>query len=197
MPKPSKDDMKRVFELWDKDEKMAHYRREEDELKKLLNKYRENVDLDKVIQKVAIINKFYSAGIRRLEISYEDMAKHILSVNFDKRVQGWDERLVADLAAPFAKKPYSFASVYCVLHNRLVYGQDDYVINTGIVRNKLNEFKKAYPKCKFAKFTERDFKLENYKKFKRILESFRDVFKLDCSLRNVDWYLWKMGKLGE
>ena len=197
MPKPSKDDMKRVFELWDKDEKMAHYQKEEKILKELFTQYPKNTNLDEITQKVSIINKFYSTGLNRIQIPHKAMAKHILSVNFDKRVQGWDERLVADLTTPFAKKPYSFASAYCVLHNGLVYENDDYVINTSIVRNKLSEFKKAYPKCKFAKFTERDFGLENYKKFKQILESFRDDFKLDCLLRNVDWYLWKMGKLGE
>ena len=45
------------------------------------------------------------------------------------------------------------------------------------------------------KFTEKDFTLENYGKYKQILENFRADFELKCSLRELDWYLWGLGKL--
>lgn len=196
---PSQDDMKRVAQIWSERKDMAHYQKEEKILKELFTQYPKNTNLDEITQKVAKLDKFYSTGLARNQISHSDMAKHILSVNFDKRVQGWDEKLVKDIATKFAKKSYSFASKYCVLHNSWVYKRDDFVIFDGLVCKKLKEFRKAYKgKCAFAEFKNADIeRLENYGKYKQILENFRADFKLGCSLRDLDWYLWEMGKLGE
>ena len=204
MNKPSKEDMRRVNELWEKDEKMEHHRREWDELVKLLTNYKENmnlnIDLNKIIQKISAIDKTYRLGVRRHVGHYEYMAKRIIDVNFDTRVQNWDKSLIADLCNSilFHKKPYSFMSVYCTLHNRLFYKRDDYVVNTGAIKNKLKKYQNEYPKYKFADFIESDLKkVENYEKFKQILENFIDDFQLNCNLEDLDRYFWRMSKLGE
>ena len=198
---PSQDEMKRVAQICSERKDMAHYQKEEKILKELFTQCPKNTNLDEITQKVAKLDKFYSAGLVRNQVPYSDMAKRILSVDFDKRVQKWDEKLVEDLASSFAKKPFSFASKYCVLHNHLVYKRDDFVIFDSLVCEKLKEFKKQFKnsrqKYKFVNFIEKDFTLENYGKYKQILENFRDDFALKCSLREVDWYLWQLGKLGK
>lgn len=62
------------------------------------------------------------------------------------------------------------------LHNRLVHESDDYAMFDSIVSEKLKQFKKAYPN-KFAQFKNKDFGLENYGKYKQILENFRADFR--------------------
>ena len=95
------------------------------------------------------------------------------------------------MGAKFDKpKILSFANKYCVWHNYYVYQKDDFVIFDSVVRKKLKDFNKLYP---FATFSDKD--LGNYATYKEILEQFRRHFKLKCSFRELDWYLWKMGKL--
>lgn len=77
-------------------------------------------------------------------------------------------------------------------HSSVVYEKDDFVIIDSIVKAKLKEFNENY---NFApKFSKKD--LKDYKKYKEILEKFRGFFGLDkCSFRDIDRYLWRLGKL--
>ena len=193
--KPSQDEMKRVFALWEEQHSIVHYNLESKALELLFKQYPLNTNLSEVILKVACLNMLYGANAR-MHATIPQIAEKIISIkDFDKRVQKWDESLVIELAKFPNAKLYSFASKYCVLHNHSVYNKDDYVILDSIVPTKLRQFKKAYPKYKFAQFKDKDFKLENYGKYKQILENFRADFALGCSLRELDWYLWKLGKL--
>ena len=112
---------------------------------------------------------------------------------------GFDERLVVELASFERAKLYSFASKYCTLHNELVHKRSDFAIYDSLVCEKLKEFRKAYKgKCAFAEFKSGElYGVENYGKFRDILRQFIADFELDCSLRELDSYFWKMGKLGE
>ena len=110
-------------------------------------------------------------------------------------MQKGDISLVDDLATfgtdKGKPKILSFASKYCVWHNYGVYGKDSFVILDSVVKSKLKELNKIYDFSE--KFGDKD--LENYTKYKEILECFREVFELKCSLREIDWYLWRLGKL--
>ena len=74
----------------------------------------------------------------------------------------------------------------------MVYKRDDYAIFDSVVCKKLKAFNKQY---KFAEFNNDDFVLESYPKYVEILRSFRERFALNCTFRELDLYLWKMGKL--
>lgn len=130
-------------------------------------------------------------------VKIPDIAEKIISIkDFDSRLQKWDTNLVRELAI-FSKgdkeiKLYSFATKYCALHNCMVYKRDNYAIFDSIVCKKLKEFNKQY---KFAEFSDDDFELENYPKYVEILDKFRKRFTLNCTFRELDLYLWKMGKL--
>ena len=197
---PSQEDMKRVFALWDKQSALANYDIESKALELLFTQYPHNTNLSEVALKVACLDSFYSTNAT-MYAKVPDIAQKIISIkDFDKRVQRWDEKLVKELADFDKAKLYSFASKYCTLHNVIVYKRDDFVIFDSIVREKLKEFKKKFGKTQkytLTNFTDKDFALQNYGKYKQILENFKEDFKLNCSLRELDWYLWKLGKVGQ
>ena len=193
---PSKDDIKRIDEIWESKREVRHYTLETNALDLLFNQYKSNTNLTEIILKIGCLDNFYSTNATK-NVKIPDIAEKIISINdFDLRLQKWDTNLVRELAI-FSKgdkeiKLYSFATKYCALHNCMVYKRDNYAIFDSIVCKKLKEFNKQY---KFAEFSNDDFELENYPKYVEILDKFRKRFALNCTFRELDLYLWKMGKL--
>ena len=195
--KPSKNEMDRISALWEKEPSYMHYKYEVSALEWLFKSYPNNTNLNEIIIKVACLDRLYSTNITK---SYKipQVAQKILESGFDDRVQKGDITLVDDIASlgktqiegQGGKQILSFASKYCVWHNDCIYKKDDFVIIDSIVKTKLKEFNEQYP---FAKFSKKDFK--DYKKYKEILEKFREFFGLECSFRDIDRYLWRLGKL--
>ena len=199
MTKPSKEDMKRVERLWGEQNKFAYYSLNGRALELLFDTFKYNTNADEIALKVACVNAFYSTNATK-KLKIAQIAAKILSIkDFDKRVCGWDETLVQELASFERAKLYSFASKYCFMHNAQVYERDDYAIYDSLVRERLAALKREYKgKCAFAEFKNGElYGVENYGKFRGILLQFIADFELDCSLRQLDSYFWKMGKLGE
>lgn len=189
--KPSKAEMQRIFALWHNEPKFKNYEYEDSTLAWLFKTYPHNTDLHHIIIKATCLDTFYGTNIT-MNYKIHQVAQHIAGLDFDKRVKSGDIRLVDDIASIESSKPkiLSFASKYCVWHNHNIYGRDDFVIYDSIVKAKLKEFNKTYP---FATFDNKD--LENYATYKEILDSFRKTFGLKCKFRELDWYLWRLGKL--
>lgn len=197
--KPSKNEMDRISALWEKEPSFMHYKYEVSALEWLFKSYPANTNLNEIIIKVACLDRLYSTNITK---SYKipQVAQHLQKLNFDDRVQKGDITLVDDIASlgrtqigeQGGKQILSFASKYCVWHNDCIYKKDDFVIIDSIVKTKLKEFNEEYS---FApKFSKKD--LKDYKKYKEILEKFREFFGLKkCSFRDIDRYLWRLGKL--
>ncbi len=194
--KPSKDDMKRIDDIWETKREVRHYALETKALDLIFNQYRDNTNLLEIIIKIGCLDNFYSTNATK-NIKIPDIAEKIISIkDFDLRIQKWDTDLVRELAI-FGKgdkeiKLYSFATKYCTLHNCMVHKRNDYAIYDSIVCKKLKDFNKLYP---FAEFGDEDLTLESYPKYKEILRLFIEEFELDCSFRDLDLYLWKLGKL--
>lgn len=74
----------------------------------------------------------------------------------------------------------------------MVHKRNDYAIYDSIVCKKLKDFNKLYP---FTEFSDDDLTLESYPRYIEILRLFIEKFELDCSFRDLDLYLWKLGKL--
>lgn len=197
--KPSKNEMDRISTLLEQEPSFMHYKNEASALEWLFKSYPTNTNLNEIIIKVACLDRLYSTNITK---SYKipQVAQKILQSGFDDRVQKGDITLVDDIASlgktqieeQGGKQILSFASKYCVWHSSVVYGKDDFVIIDSIVKTKLKEFNEKY---NFApKFSKKD--LKDYKKYKEILEKFREFFGLKkCSFREIDRYLWRLGKL--
>ena len=182
--KPSKSEIEKYLKLWDS---LENYRLQESSLKKLFTKtYPLNDDLNEVLIKVCALNDFYSTSI----YYPVQVAKHIVSLQLDKKLVIKDPKVVNEIASVQVKKDklinyYSFATKYCSHHHPTLYP-----IYDSYVDKLLMHFKKE---DNFFEFKKADLKI--YENFKNILEKFRIFYDLeDYDLKQIDKYLWQAGK---
>ena len=180
----SKSEIEKYLTLWDS---LENYRLQESSLKKLFTKtYPLNDDLDEVLIKVCALNDFYSTSI----YYPVQVAKHIVSLQLDKKLIIKDPKVVNEIASVQVKKDklinyYSFATKYCSHHHPTLYP-----IYDSYVDKLLMHFKKE---DNFFEFKKADLKI--YENFKNILEKFRIFYDLeDYDLKQIDKYLWQAGK---
>lgn len=189
IPKPTQKELEKWLDNW---EKMENYRNQENALNKLFHEtYSKNNDINEILIKVATLNDFYSTHI----LNIFKVAEHIKNIeNLDDRLQKGDEKLVKEIAKVGLKKKsgkkiifYSFATKFCSHHN-----DKDFAIYDRYVEKILMHFKKLDD---FSKnFTKKE-DLKEYSNFKSILfDDFRVYYKLDCNLKELDRYLWQLGR---
>lgn len=184
LPTPTAERVQNFLTLWDS---LENYVLQEDSLNKLFfETYPLNEDIRDILIKASSLNDFYSTNI----FSIFPVAKNILQLDIDERLQSGDETLVNDVAlvdygGGKVKNFYSFATKYCSHHF-----PNEYPIYDSYVEKVLIYFKK---KDKFSRFTSKD--LRNYPKFKTVVEKFRSFYELDqFSLKDIDRYIWQLGK---
>lgn len=165
-----------------------NYRMQEAALGKLfISTYPENKEIEDVLIKVSTLNDFYSTNI----YSIFSVTKRIVSLNIDKRLADRDSSLVNELALITYDSgktcyEYSFATKYCSHHFPL-----DYPIYYDYIKKVLEYFRDT---DSFAGFQAQH--LLQYPEFKNILCQFRSFYDLeDYSLKQLDQYLWQLGKL--
>lgn len=180
---PSIDEVNRYLDRWDS---LDNYVLQENSLDKLFfETYPHNTDIREILVKASTLNDFYSTNI----FSIFPVAKHILGLDIDERLQKGDESLVNEIAlvdmGGVKRNFYSFATKYCSHHFPLLYP-----IYDSYVEKVLMGFKK---KDRFSKFKKGD--LKDYRKFKMIIIDFRDYYDLnEFELKDIDRYLWQLGK---
>jgi hypothetical protein len=182
--RPSEIEVKEYLDKWSY---LENYVLQESSLKKLFTKtYPLNNDMDEVLIKVCSLNDFYSTNI----FSPFKVAKHIVSLKIDLRLEKNDLGLVNDIAKVKVndKKEinfYSFATKYCSHHKPAIYP-----IYDSFVDKLLMYFKKS---DKFSVFKNSD--LRNYSRYKEILIDFQNFYSLEnFDLKEIDKYLWQAGK---
>lgn len=182
--RPSENEIVKYLKLWDSFE---NYVLQERSLRKLfLETYPNNKEIDDVLIKVSCLNDFYSTNI----FSPFSVAKHIVDLNIDERLKDGDLSLVNEIAkvkmsGGKMKNFYSFATKYCSHHRPEIYP-----IYDSYVEKVLLYFKK---KDAFFDFKSED--LKQYEKFKNVLVKFSDYYGLEShGLREIDQYLWQIGK---
>jgi len=182
--KPSIAEVTSYLKLWDS---LDNYVLQESSLKKLFLKTSPmNDNLDDVLIKVCVLNDFYSTHI----LSPFTIAKHIVRLNIDRRLNKEDLSLVNDIANVRVTggkriKFYSFASKYCSHHKPNIYP-----IYDSYVEKMLMYFKKVDHFYKFKKID-----LKNYPLYQNILVQFRKYYGLEgFNLKQIDKYLWQAGK---
>lgn len=166
---------------------LDNYRQQEEALNKLfINVYSLNNDMNDVLIKVSVLNGFYSTNI----FSPFRIAKHIIELQIDERLQRGDISLVNDIASVEMSNGssfnfYSFATKYCSHHKPQEFPIYDYYVD--IV---LRYFRDADGFCSFNKTD-----LKEYYLFKEILLKFRSFYNLQIyTLKDIDRYLWQLGK---
>ena len=183
MPLPTNGEIEKYLDKWNF---LENYVLQENSLDKLFHKtYPKNNDMDDVLIKVCALNDFYSTNI----FSPFNVAKHIVSLDIDKKLENGDLDLVNKIAHMTIKEKemnfYSFASKYCSHHF-----DKKYPIFDSYVEKVLKYLRKE---DNFYVFENSD--LKNYEKFYNILLEFRKFYKLEkYNLKEIDKYLWQAGK---
>lgn len=184
IPKPCIYEIEKYLKKWDS---LETYTLQENALEKLFNRtYPKNTEIEDVLIKVSSLNDFYSTNI----FSPFTVAKHIVQLNIDKRLEKSDVTLVNDIAKVKMDNGnvinfYSFATKYCSHHKPY-----DYPIYDSYVDKILRYFR---DEDSFYKF--RTQELKEFPSFKDILINFRRFYGLeDYSLKDIDRYLWQLGK---
>ena len=181
--RPSKEQVLYYLQAWDKQE---NYVLQEHALDKLFfETYPNNTDVNDILIKASSLNDFYSTNI----FSIFAVAKHILSLDIDKRLQEGDASLVDDIAditiGGKNKRFYSFASKYCSHHKPTLFP-----IYDSFVDKVLRYFRKQ---DRFYDFNDED--LKNYPKFISVLNAFQEFYGLEeFNKKDLDRYLWQLGK---
>lgn len=184
IPKPCVEQVEYYLAKW---KKLPNYTAQEDSLNKLFwQVYPRNDNMDEVLAKAAILNDFYSTHIYHI---YE-LAKHIVDLDIDRRLELGDLSLVHDIATMQTDEGktinyYSFATKYCSHHNDKIYPiYDNYVEKILIYfRNK----------DQFYSFKNDDLKY--CPKLSEIIKKFQFFYKLEnYTLKEIDRYIWLLGK---
>lgn len=165
---------------------LEDYRFQEEALDKLFFRLcPENTCIEDILLKVSTLNDFYSTHI----YSTYPVAKHILALDIDERLQAGELSLVKAIQKVTVKGTernlYSFASKYCSHHNPLAFPIYDSYVDEILYRFMQQDH--------FAPFRRGD--LKDYQKFYDILLAFRSFYGLEkYNLKEIDKYLWQLGK---
>ena len=183
IPKPTNEQVDYYLKKWNS---LENYQLQENALDKLFfSLCPNNTDISDILLKVSTLNDFYSTNI----FSVYPVAKQILSLNIDERLNAKDVTLVEDIKRVSINGQehnfYSFASKYCSHHKPLAYP-----IYDSYVDRVLRYFR---DRDAFSTFAGEN--LKNYILFKDILIAFQKYYGLETyNLKLIDKYLWLLGK---
>ena len=183
IPRPSINQIEKYLKKWTT---LEDYSLQEKALDKLFfDLCPKNENISDILLKSSTLNDFYSTNIFKIY----PLARHILSLNIDSRLNAGDVNLVKDIQYVQYDKGfknfYSFATKYCSHHKPL-----EYPIYDSYVDLVLRHFRKS---DQFSNFVDSD--LKDYPKFKNILLDFQSFYGLnDYNLKQIDQYLWLLGK---
>ncbi len=169
-------------------ENLESYPEQEKTLGMLFRCWDRNEDFDRVMVKVATLDKFYSTQLR----SVVDVSKHIQSIpNFDNRLKDGDLRLVDEICTMKNYTPFSFASKYCSWGNPEKYPiYDKYV---ALVLSYYRD-KDSFTNIK-VNLSSTNSKKSYENQFYPIIKAFRDYYGLTkYSFKELDRFIWLFGK---
>lgn len=183
VPEPSEKRVELYLAKWDA---LENYHLQENALDKLFFELApNNTDISDILLKASALNDFYSTNI----FSIYPVAKHILSMDIDARLDVGDITLISDMQhiriGDAIKSFYSFSTKYCSHHNPLAFPIYDSYVDA-----VLRFFR---DRDGFATFKNEE--LKEYVRFKSVLIDFRAFYKLErFNLKEIDKYIWQLGK---
>ena len=167
IPTPSDSQVKYYLDKW---RSLKNYVNQENALNKLFFELcPKNDNIEDILLKCSTLNDFYSTNI----FDIHAVAKHILSLNIDKRLIQGDTSLVNDIAKVKVGKTskehnfYSFATKYCSHHKPRLYSIYDYFVEKVLLHFK-NENKELH------NFTQAD--LKHYPTFIQVIHDFQKCY---------------------
>lgn len=192
--RPTVQEVQKYLKKWDT---LTNYVAQESAVRKVFDgPCSKNEKLEDILIKAAVLNDFYSTNIYNVH----QVAQHIHKIErLDERLKAGDLTLVEEIArVSYPTKDgadskeifhYSFASKYCAHHN-----PDAFCIYDSFVGKVLRELRRTDAGFKAkVPFTNAD--LEDYPRFVEVIKGFREYYGLgQYTLRNIDHYLWLLGK---
>ncbi len=175
--------------------------------------YRYNVNINEILIKVMALDSSYFTNLRRFS-SIQRMAEVIKGIKgFDKRLEDGETKLVDDICSEMQKlnypKPFSFATKYCCNHKPEYYPIfDSFVAKVLAYYQKKENFLddqgliEAWQEAsrKPGVMSKAEALKDSYEGlFYPVITKFRDTYCKGYSYRDLDHFLWLMGKeyLGE
>ena len=174
-----------------------------------------NIDPDIVIHKILLIDYTNSTQLQRhkRELSIFTLANRITKIkDLDKRIENGDLEIVTELAkqainqkidksslgkVQASKREYinlfSFATKYCLYHNRLSYGYDDYSIYDRVVADAIPHYLLDVKKSDIEKYR----KEGDYKSFHGLITRIineNGLGQIEFIRRKLDHFLWYPNK---
>ncbi|MBQ7853372.1 MAG: hypothetical protein IJ352_02775 [Muribaculaceae bacterium] len=185
---PNDAEVQKYLDAWDNlDDCVSH----EVALTLLFSTYPNNTEVSEVLIKCLVLNDFYSAGVRSIDI--QKMAEHIVSCNIDNGLKNGDWSVVDKISKCGNRNYYSFATKYCNWHN-----QTNYPVYDSFVDDVLWALNKN--KCLF-KYRHN---LKSYSEYGKALKSLVNIYNLQSVMSDnykykvnykiLDKYLWLLGK---
>ena len=182
--KPCVAEVEKYLKIWRESPKYEKYRRQEESVVMLFKElYPKNTDIKEVLIKVGVLNDFYGTNI----FDVYPVARHIVELDIDSNLNKADLDVVDKIsrAKGVKNRHYSFATKYCSHHRPDVYPIYDSFVDKVLGYFRDNE--------KFYEFKNEDLKI--YETFKKVIIEFRKHYELEkFSLRELDFYLWILGK---
>lgn len=184
VPTPSEKQVDFYLALW---RHLDSYKYQEAALKKLfIDLCPNNIDIEDILIKASALNDFYSTNI----YSIYPVAAHIKEKQIDGLLQEGKRSLIDAIrrvtVGEKKRDYYSFATKYCSHHKPEVYPIYDSYVDRVLRYFRDKKF--------ISNFATDD--LKNYEIFCKTLEEFMDKcqFKKEYSLKQIDQYLWQLGK---
>ena len=185
---PTDAEVQKYLDTWDNlDDCVSH----EVALTLLFATYPNNTEVSEVLMKCLVLNDFYSAGVRSIDI--QKMAEHIVSCNIDNSLKNGDWSVVDKISKCGNRTYYSFATKYCNWHN-----QTNYPVYDSFVDDVLWALNKNKSLFKYR------HDLKSYSKYGEVLKTLVSGYNLQSVMSNnyqyginykiLDKYLWLLGK---
>lgn len=185
---PNDAEVQKYLDAWDNlDDCVSH----EVALTLLFSTYPNNTEVSEVLIKCLVLNDFYSAGVRSIDI--QKMAENIVSCNIDNRLKKGDWSIVDEISKCGNRNYYSFATKYCNWHNQFNYPIYDSFVDE--VLWALNKDKSLF---KYR------HELKSYTKYCEVLKLLSEKYNLQSVISKnyqyginykiLDKYLWLLGK---
>ena len=179
----------------------AQYKPYDRIIKEFLTKYPDNIDLDIISAKLALIDDcFVTNAFRYRKIDINTFATNILkTTNVDKRIEAGDYSVVDDIVRGLHNVSFMIASAFCTLHNRHIYSKDDFFIYSRTNAHLIPAYTRKYPSTTRLTIGQMElFRNKNdYKGYNNVVETFLDQMSITTYDRKkqFDLFLWEQREL--
>jgi len=185
-PCPTKSEVEKYLDIWNDVENLH---KTEEALRNLFKGcHANNKDGSDVLVKVYALNNAFNVFM----LSQVRMAKHITNENIDDGLRLGDLAIIDKIRSGHGIRNrhgteinfYSFATKYCSFHEPDKYPLFDSNVKRALIYFKTN--------CSKEFILNNNFR--EYKDFRSTIENFQKVFGLQKSFRNIDKYLYLVGR---